>query len=879
MKPLLQPPRLADRLLRLVCAPHRLEEVQGDLHEEFAYQVERVGERRARWRYWWDVLGFVRPFAMKRKKQPYSSTSSLHPVMLRNYLKIALRNLQKNKVAGLINVSGLTLGLTCCLLIAAYVLDDLTYDQFHQNADRIVLFQQFDNSASSGGKFATDLKSRFTAISDAVRLTRIKPLISRQQAAFYEPNFWFADSSVVKVFTLPFVQGNPRTALTEQYGLVLSETMARKYFGTMNPMGQQIRFNNKATLHVTGVLQDLPANSHLKIDFLANYANANELVGYDVTTNYWGGGDTWTYLLLAPGADKSTLQAQFPAYIKQLGDPNASVWKPKLVPLTDIYLRTTLVATNRLLYVYVFAIVALLILGLACFNYVNLATARATQRAKEVGVRKVLGSSFGQLWGQFLGETAVFMTIAIVLSAGVMALALPAFNELADKQLTMVSLLTGPRVGWLLVGLFLVGLLAGSYPAFVLSSFRPIAVLKGSTTIQGRMLTGGSAWLRKTLVVGQFAVSIGMIAATLVVYEQLQFVQSRNVGYQRDQVLTLDLQDAPDPAKELFKQQVASLPGVEAATRAFSLPGSGSLRGEKLVSDYVPKGSQTGGISRLTIDGDFLKTFGIKLVEGRNLDPNRPADKQAFLVNRAAMKYFGWKTITGKMTGYYTYAYDSANPGSYREVPQRGEVVGVIDDYNHANLKQTVEPTILSLNTGFEGQLAARIRAGAIPGTIQQVEQLWRKAFPEKPFSYEFLDDTFNQTYKVEARTGQVFGLFAGLAVLISCLGLFGLVTFTAEQRTKEIGVRKVLGASVVSIVTLLSKDFLTLVFIALVIASPVAWWAMTKWLQDFAYRVDIAWWVFVLAGGLVTGVALITISFQSIKAALMNPVKSLRSE
>ncbi len=772
-------------------------------------------------------------------------------------------------------MSGLTLGLTCCLLITAYVLDDLTYDRFHQNADRIVLFQQFDNSASSGGKFATDLKSRFSTVADAVRLTRIRPLISRQQTAAYEANFWFADSTAFNVFSLPLLQGNPKTALTEQYGVVLSEAMARKYFNTSNPIGQSMRINSKATLHVTGVLRDLPANSHLKIDFLANYANANELVGYDVSTNYWGGGDTRTYLLLAPRASKATLQAQLPGYISQLGDPNSSVWKPNLVPLTDIYLRTNLVAANRLTYAYVFAIVALLILGLACFNYVNLATARATQRAKEVGVRKVLGSSFSQLWGQFLGETALFMVIAIVLSVGVMSLTLPAFNELADKQLTLSSLLTGTRIGWLAIGLVVVGLLAGSYPAFVLSSFRPITTLKGGTA----SLTGGNAWLRKTLVVGQFTVSIGMIIATLVVYEQLQFVRNRNVGFQRDQVLTLDLQDAPDQAKELFKEQVARLSGVEAATRAFSLPGSGGLRGEKLVGDYVPKGSQTGGISRLTIDGDFLKTFGINIREGRNLDPNRPADKQAFLVNRAAMKFFGWKTITGKMTGYYTYAYDPANPGAYREVAQRGEVVGVVDDYNHADLKQTVAPMIISLNSGFEGQLAARIRAGAIPATIRQVEQLWHQQFPDKPFTYEFLDDTFSRTYQVETRTGKVFGLFAGLAVLISCLGLFGLVTFTAEQRTKEIGVRKVLGASVVSIVALLSKDFLKLVLIAIVIASPVAWWAMNKWLQDFAYKIDIAWWVFALAGGLATGIALLTISFQSVKAALTNPIRSLRSE
>ena len=794
--------------------------------------------------------------------------------MLRNYLKIAWRNARRNKVSTLVNSVGLTLGLTCCLLITAYVLDDISYDRFHQKADRIVLFQQFDGQPGSGGKFATDLKSRFAQVTNAVRLTRIKPLVSRQQTAGYESQFWFADSSVFSVFTLPLVQGNPRTALTEQYGVVLSETMARKYFANANPMGQSLRINNKTTLHVTGVLRDLPANSHLTLDFLGNYANANELAGYDVTTNYWGGSDTWTYLLLASGDDRAALQAQLPAYVKQIGDPNAGIWKPALISLTDIYLRTNLVATNRLTYAYIFAIVALFILGLACFNYVNLATARATRRAKEVGVRKVLGSSFGQLWRQFMSETLLFMGVAVALSVGALVLTLPAFNQLTDKQLSLDTLLTGPRLWGLVTGLGVVGLLAGSYPAFVLSSFRPVAVLKGTGSP-----TDGKSWLRKTLVVGQFAVTVSMIVATVVIYTQLQFIRTKNVGYQREQVLTMDFRDAPDNAKERFKQQVLGLSGVEAATRAFGLPGSGSAMGVKLVSEYFPKGATSGGLLRLTTDGDYLKTFGIQLVEGRNLDVGRPADKKAFLVNQAAMKFFGWKTIKGKMTGYYTYGPDPASPGGYREIAQRGEVVGVIKDYNHADLKQAVAPMLISLNEEWAGQLAVRLRSGSIPATIQRLQQLWQQQFPDKPFSYQFLDDTFNRTYRTEARTGQVFGLFAVLAVLISCLGLFGLAAFTAEQRTKEIGVRKVLGASVVSIVTLLSKDFLKLVLIAIVIASPIAWYAMHRWLQDFAYKITIEWWIFVLAGVLATSVALLTVSFQSIKAALMNPVKSLRSE
>ena len=870
------PPRWALQLLRWLHPAETLEEVEGDLEELYTYWYRRAGQTQATLRYVLNVFTVLPPFVRRRqlKSTDYYQSPLVNPAMIRNYLTIAWRNALTHKAATLINVTGLMLGLLSCFLIWAYVSDELSYDRFHQQADRIALFQQNENSPTSGGQFATDFKNRFTQVTDAVRLTRLKPLLSSRQIALYEPNFWLADQSIFTVFTLPLIQGNAQTALTEQYSVVLSQTAAHRYFGDANPMGQRLRLNNKLTLHVTGVLRDLPPTSHLKLDFLVPYRNANELAGYDVTTNYWGGGDTWTYLLLAPGTDLHDLRAQFPAYLKQLNDPNSRVWKLNVVPLTDLYLRTNLVATNRLLYVYVFSLVALLILGLACFNYVNLATARATGRAKEVGVRKVLGSSFGQLWGQFMGEAGGVMVVAVGLAVLLTGLILPAFNQLADKQLSFQRLFSGTRLVWLGGGLGLVALVAGGYPAFILSSFRPIVTLKGNSS-----RASGRSWVRQTLIVGQFTVSVVMIVATLVVYYQLQFLRTKDVGYQREQILTMDLRDASNERKEYFKQQVLTLAGVQSATRAFGLPGNNFVRGEKLVSDYVPKGSQTGGINRLTADGDYLKTFGIKLLEGRNLDPNRPSDRGAFLINQAAMKYFGWQTSKGKMTGYYTYAYDPAQPGAYREVPQRGEVIGVIEDYNYANLKQTVAPLLVALNDGWEGQLAIRLRRDRVAATIQQMQQLWQAQFPDKPFEYEFLDDNFNRTYQAEARTGQVFGWFAALAIFISCLGLFGLATFTAQQRQKEIGVRKVLGASVLSVVSLLSKDFLKLVLIAILLASPLAWYAMHRWLGDFAYKIDTEWWIFGLAGLLAVGIALLTVSYQSIKAASMNPVKSIRNE
>ncbi|GAB2790269.1 ABC transporter permease [Rhabdobacter roseus] len=792
--------------------------------------------------------------------------------MIQNYLKIAWRGLRRSPIYGLLNIFGLAIGLTCGLLIATYVLDELSYDRFHQHADRIAILQQYENVGVSGGKLATDFKRQFAQVENVARLKQANPLLTTTEAAAYEEHFFFADSSAFSVFTLPLRQGNPATALVEQYGVVVSESMAQKYFPGQDPMGKTIQYDKKHNLRVTGVMRDLPGNSHHKIDFLANYANANELLGWDVTTNLWAG-STWTYLLLVPGTRLETLAAQFPAYLKSLNDPNVGVWKLGLIPLTDLYLRTDLIAPNRQLYVTIFSAVALLILALAAFNYVNLATARATQRAREVGVRKVLGSSFGQLWRQFLGETVLFISLALMLMALLVPFVLPTFNEVADKQLTLASIYTTTRVGGLLLGAGVLCLLAGGYPAFVLSSFKPSLVLKGTFSGDGTR----TPLLRKVLVVGQFTVSIVMIVATLVVYSQLRYVQTKDLGYQREQVLVMNLHDASSEAKLRFRQEVQKLAGVESATQSYSVPGSGALRGEKLVSEYKPAGAADLSISRLTIDEHFLSTFNIKLLQGRNLDANRLEDRRAFLINEAAMKYFGWENLDGKTLGYYTFEYDPQ--GGYREVPQRGPVVGLVADYHQNNLKSTIPPLLFSLNDGWEELVSVKIRAGDIPATLGQIEQLWKQSFQTTPFDYEFLDDFFQRTYQSDLRAGQVFGLFAALAILISSLGLFGLGAFAAERRTKEIGVRKVLGASVGSIVALLSVDFLKLVLIALVIASPIAYYFMYQWLQNFAYRTDLHGWVFLVAAVIAVTIAFATVSYQAIKAALMNPVKSLRSE
>lgn len=792
--------------------------------------------------------------------------------MIKHYLIITWRNLSRYKLYTGLNMLGLTIGFTCCLLITLYVREELNYDRYNKNADRIVLLQQFENNWASGGKLASDIKNRFAQVEKTVRFKNVNPLISFNANVYYEPRFYFADSTVFSVFSYELVTGNTATALKENYGVVISEAMAQKYFKGENPLGKELLFDNKFKLHVTGVMKNLPNSSHLKVDFLAAYANANELVGWDVSDNYWAGG-AWTYLLLAPGTNPAAIQSQFPAYLKQLNDPNAaSVWKLNLLPLRDIYLKTSLISEKPITYVYIFSITGLLILVLACFNYINLSTARAVRRAKEVGVRKVLGTSKVMLRWQFILEAAFFITGSLLFALIILQFTIPWFNKVTDKQLTLLSIPFTQWIPLLIVTIIVTSLLAGLYPSFVLSRFSAAAVLKSNL-----IAVNGKTYIRKILVTAQFAISLTMLVATVIVFHQLSYIKNKDLGYERNQLLTMDLRDAPANAKLLFKQKVLELPSVAAATRAYGLPGSSLLQGQKLVSDFVPDGAKDASILRLTIDEDFLKTFDIKLKEGRLLDENRAADKNVFLINEAAKKYFNWKTIDGKMTGYYTFQYK--NDGSYEELPQKGEVVGVISDYNHADLRTAVQPTIYQLNDGWEGQLAIKLKAGKIGDGLSQLSALWKKSFPDKPFEYLFMDDSFNNTYAADIRTGRVFGLLALLSVIISCLGLFGLVSYMAEQKTKEIGIRKILGASFLNITKLLAKDFALLILLACIIAFPVAGWFMQEWLKEFAYRITISWWMFLMAGASAVIIAALTIGFRAVRAVSVNPVNSLRTE
>ena len=791
--------------------------------------------------------------------------------MICNYLKIAWRNILKNPTYSFINIAGLAVGLATCLIIALYVLDDLSFDNQQPRADRIGLLQQFSNSSSSGSAFG-DLLKKQTGVEAVTQVSPRRALVSRRDLAAYESRFCLADSNLTKIFDFPMAGGNLEQALLLPNQVVISERMATKYFGSTPPVGQtlDVQLQGKGTFTVAGVMQDTPENTHLPIDFLVSSRNAPTLLNAG-SNSYWDFSGM-TYFLLSAGASFEKIKNQLPAIAKRTNDPNAAAWKLDVIPLRDIYLRHRMDdrvrATNAIEFVRIFSAVALCILLLACFNYLNLASARSTLRAREVGVRKAMGARRLQLIRQFMGESFLFTLIATVCAFLLAQIALPFFNDFADKELTLAPFLTSSKLGLLIGFVVLTSLLTGLYPAFVLSNFNPIRVLKSYL-----LPNSGRAYVRRGLVVVQFVISIVMLVATLVVMNQLRYIRHKDLGYQREQVLSLNPPpQASESQRSAFQNELRRLASVQDMTQVSLLPGTG-LSLNKLSPQSISGLQDDVAIGQLFVDSRFPAVFGVKVAEGRFFQKDNTADRTNYVVNQTAMKKYGWKL--GQTIGYMSYEYNA--DGSYAEVPVNGQLIGVVQDFNQMDLKSSIMPMML-VNKPW-GQLALKLQGTDLAATVPVLKKTWEKQFPNYPFEYTFLDEAFAKTYRREIQTSRIFGLFAGLSIFISCLGLLGLVAFTAEQRTKEIGIRKVMGASVSSIVTLLSKDFLKLVMIALLLAAPIAWYGMDAWLHDFAYRIDVPLWAFGLAGGLAMGVAFLTMSYQAVKAASVNPVKSLRSE
>jgi putative ABC transport system permease protein len=877
-----QPPRLADRLLALFCAPHLLEAVQGDLHEEFAHQVERLGERRARWWYWREVLGFIRPFALKRRPSETTHPSFFHhPTMLRNYLLTAFRTLWRSKLYSALNIGGLAVGLAVSLLILLFVVHEVTYDRFHAHADRIFRVygkfkygeQEIQTPAMSAA-FGPAVQRANPDVVDFVRTGsplgsgRVVVSSSPDQKA-YETDFLFADPSLLTVFSFPLVAGDPKTALARPMTVLLTERMAEKYFGRENPVGKTLVLNGKHRFEVTGVLKNPPSNSTLDFNFVASMLShpvveraSDPLIKDDelaLNNPRVQLGAFQTYFLLKNREAVGRVTRSVAALVKATGgESQTSKTTFFFDPLTAVHLGgANFGDTANARYVTVFGAIALAILLLALLNYMSLTTARATQRAKEVGVRKALGAFRRELAAQFYGEsvltTALAFGLALLLVRGLQ----PVFYNLLQLHID-TTFLYSPVFLLTVLGLLAVCvLLAGSYPALLLSAFKPVSVLRGRLSA-----AGGGAWVRRGFTTLQFAVSVALIGCSMVVQRQLDFLRNQNLGLRKDRVLVVPVgRDAYAAVKERLRHE-AGIERVAAASQALY------DNGYSMFFTQSPKTKEEVGLYFLSVDENFLPLLGIPW-RTPPTDLTELTVPNRLVINESAARKLG---IARQPLG------QEMEIGA-----EKNKVVGVVRDFHFTSLHQKIEPLgfWVSRDTARAvGSLYLRISPRAnLPEVVARVEKIYALYRPEAPFTYSFLDQNFDALYKAEDRLARMFGAFTGFAVFIACLGLFGLATFTAERRTKEIGVRKVLGASAASVVALLSRDFLKLVLLAIALATPVAYYAMRRWLEGFAYKINLEWWVFAAAGLLAVAVALLTVSFQSIKAALMNPVKSLRSE
>lgn len=809
--------------------------------------------------------------------------------MFTNYLKIAWRSLLKNKGFSIINIVGLAIGLSCFLLIALYVVDELSYDRFYPNADRIY---RVDADIKFGGNqldlcvnsdpMGPTLKKDYPQVEEYTRIysSEGSKLVRKGNSYINEEKIVYADSTFFRIFPQPVLSGDTKTALYEPNTVVISATAAKKYFSTTNAAGQTIEIDKKP-FKVDAVIKDMPHNSHFHFDFIMSMKNVDYEWGNYLSHNFQ------TYILLKPGVNYRAFEKNFEQILNKYVLVQAKQYMPGLTsmeefrksgnqlhylltPLTAIHLNShrtpEFEANGNIQYVYIFGAIALFILLIACINFMNLTTARSANRAKEVGIRKVLGTERKNLIAQFLSESILMAFISLLLAFAIAYFVLPLFNNIAAKSMSIGSFFELKILFFLILLPFVVGLLAGSYPAFFLSKFKPVSVLKGKINAGFK-----KSILRSGLVVFQFCTSIILIIGTVIVYKQLHFIQTTNLGFSKDQVLMIDGAGALNKNDEAFKNAVLELPGVKSGTMSGYLPVASSRNDNTYSKDAVMDPKNALSMQSWVVDYDYVNTLGMQIVKGRNFSKDFATDSTAVILNETAAKVLGYDDPIGKKL-YQDYQ----DQNGTRKIAFT--IIGIVKDFHFESLRQNIFP--LGLKLGHNNTMISfKINTADIKQLVAQIQDKWKMLAPGMPFSYRFMDEAFNNMYRAEERVGQISIIFSILAIVIACLGLFGLVTYMAEQRTKEIGVRKVLGATIPNLVSMLSKDFLKLVGIASLIAFPVAWWAMHKWLQDFAYRIGIDWWIFLLAGTAAILIALITVSFQAIRAALANPVDALRNE
>ena len=812
--------------------------------------------------------------------------------MLTNYLKLAFRNLTKRKGYSFLNIAGLAIGIACCVLIFQYVAYERSYDSFPEKADQIVrlrldAYQQGKlawKSATSYPAFGPTLKKDFPEVEDYCRLIDADLLLSNEErnVKFNEEKGYYADPSFLSMFNLQLIKGNPKTVLDAPGKILLSEKTAKKYFGNDDPMGKRLVYRDPeytTSFEVAGIFKEFPSNSHLIINHLVSYSSlGSRLRQQGDTTNAtetnFGWYDFYTYLQMKQGTDLKKFESKLPAYCDKY--INNGDWQKKnnvrdelyVIPLRDIHLYSNFnqeaeVNGNGQSVAFLF-LIAFLIIGIAWINYINLATARSLERAREVGIRKVAGAIRKNLIIQFMVESFMLNLVALVVAGIIVFLLTPWFNQLTGT--TGIAGFISSKYWMLFLIMFIGGsVLSGLYPAFVLSGFKPVSVLKGlfKNTASGYLL-------RKGLIIMQFATSVVLIAGTIIVFQQVNYMRNQSLGVNINQTLVVDgAQSLPDSLYQNvfqpFKTALLQLPGVQTASSSTSVMGkeiywtNGS---KKLTAE-----AKNVTLYNIGVDYDFLPSFDLKLTAGRNFSKDFPTDEKGVLLNESAAKLLGFEDFNKAINEKFFSAGDTVT------------LVGIVNNYHHQGLQKAIDPMIFRLRPNARQAYSLKIKTSNVPATIASVQKIWNKFFPADPFNYYFLDDLFDQQYKADQSFGKIFGLFAFLAIIIACFGLLGLSAYNVLQRTKEIGIRKVLGASVQNVLYILSKDFITLVLIAFVIAVPVTWFIMHNWLQDFAYRISIQMWVFAIAGVLAILIALLTIGIQALKAAVANPVKSLRTE
>ena len=854
-----KPPKITTWLLQKLIDSSVRDQAMGDFDEQFSNNVDKKGLFTAKILYWMQIF-IVLPQHLK---------NSIHwgMAMFKNYLKITMRNIKRQKLYSLINLIGLAIGMFVCILIFLYVKDELSYDKFHEKADRIYRISG-DNNIIMTGPLAPLLKSELPEIEDYVRLYAPHiwsgiSLVSSIDKQFYSERFYFADPSFFDIFTFPFLSGNPQNALKDVNSIVLTENMAKKYFGDTDPVGNTLIYENKYEYRITGVVKNIPSNSHFHFDFLIPLENYRK---FDPDLDNWGNAAFITYLLLKQNVNKTDVEKGI-IKITEKDKRLPFGGKISLMAVENIHLlsraRNELEVNSSIVYIYIFSAVAILVLLIACLNFINLSTARSFKRFKEIGVRKVVGAQRKQLIKQFLGESIFMSLISFAFAVVLVYMLLPLFNNISFKQISF-SIIDNAENFFLLAGLAIfIGILAGSYPAFYFSSFRTVYSLSEKYKKEKHSKVS----FRNVLVVFQFIISIGLIAFTGIIHEQMDYLNNKNLGFNKEQIIVIPTHRGETAVKyaPILKQELLKIPEIMYTTVSSQVPG---IRPYMRTFKKYTNDKEFRIIETLWVDYDFINAYRMEIIAGRDFSKNldNPTSSSS-IINETGVKMLGYTSpqeIIGK-----NLTTDGENK----------HFVGVVKDFHFRSLHNKINPLIIHLSSKKNLFISAAVNTKNISSTLKSIEKNWKEIFPNRPFDFFFLDDSYSKQYQFEQRMGVFMGYFTFLAIFTASLGLFGLSAFTAEQRTKEIGIRKVFGASVKNIIVMVSKYFLYLIAAANIIALPAAYYFANEWIQRFAYRITLGLKIFILSAILALIIALVTVSFQSIKAATTNPVNSLRDE